>query len=144
VELVGEARRGGQRDSVVHGKPADARSASSTNPQPRRPPNFLDPGGDDRERDGSIRTSIQGPRGSQAAATGERLAGRGGAGNRCLSEHAGALALASAGQARRRARVDGRSAHGGRHRHRGVGRVCSQRLVSGTWRVSAAAAAMAP
>lgn len=29
-----EGRRGGQRDSVVHGKPAGARSASSTNPQP--------------------------------------------------------------------------------------------------------------
>ena len=41
---MGEGRRGGQRDSVVHGKPAGARSASSTNPQPRRPPNFLVPG----------------------------------------------------------------------------------------------------
>jgi len=41
---VGEGRRGGQRVSVVHGKPAGARSASSTNPQPERPPNFLDAG----------------------------------------------------------------------------------------------------
>ena len=34
VDLVGEGWRGGQRASVVHGKPTGARSASSTNPQP--------------------------------------------------------------------------------------------------------------
>jgi len=34
VELVGEGRCGGQRECVVRGKPAGARSASSTNPQP--------------------------------------------------------------------------------------------------------------
>jgi len=34
VELVGEGRRGGQRECVVHGKLAGARSASSTNPRP--------------------------------------------------------------------------------------------------------------
>jgi transposase len=35
---------GGQRDSVVHGKSAGARSASSTNPRPGALPNFVDPG----------------------------------------------------------------------------------------------------
>ena len=39
-----EGRRGGQRDSVVHGKPAGARSASSTNPQSGLLPHFVDPG----------------------------------------------------------------------------------------------------
>ena len=37
MEVVGEGRRGGQRGSVVQGKPAGARSASSTNPQPGLP-----------------------------------------------------------------------------------------------------------
>lgn len=41
---MGEGRRGGQRDSVVHGQPAGARSASSANPRLRLPPNFPDPG----------------------------------------------------------------------------------------------------
>ena len=41
---MGEGGRGGQRVSVVHGKPAGARSASSTNPQPGLLPNFPDPG----------------------------------------------------------------------------------------------------
>lgn len=41
---MGEGRRGGQRDSVVHGKPAGARSASSTNPRPGLLPSFIDPG----------------------------------------------------------------------------------------------------
>jgi len=43
VELVGEGRRGGQRASVVHGKLAGARSASSTNPQPRAWPVWQGP-----------------------------------------------------------------------------------------------------
>ncbi|WP_210757106.1 hypothetical protein, partial [Azohydromonas sediminis] len=41
---MGEGLRGGQRDSVVHGKLAGARSASPINPQPARPPHFVDPG----------------------------------------------------------------------------------------------------
>jgi transposase-like protein len=44
VELVGEGRRGGQRDSVAHGKPTGARSASSTNPQPGALPKLVDLG----------------------------------------------------------------------------------------------------
>ncbi|WP_210757104.1 hypothetical protein, partial [Azohydromonas sediminis] len=41
---MGEGLRGGQRDSVVHGKLAGARSASPTNPQPGLLPRFVDPG----------------------------------------------------------------------------------------------------
>jgi hypothetical protein len=65
------------------------------------------PGGDDRGRIGSIRTSIQGPRGGQAAAARERPAGRGGA--RCghLDGYARALARRGTGQAHDGARVDG-------------------------------------
>ena len=44
MELVGEGLRGGQRDSVVHGKLAGARSASSISPQPGLLPQFVDPG----------------------------------------------------------------------------------------------------
>jgi hypothetical protein len=104
VELVGEGRRGGQRDSVVHGKPAGARSASSMNPQPgpalRARGSAIalnNPGAMRRERVGSIRTSIQEPGGGATAAAGERAtAGRGARGRR-ERRYAAALARRGAG-----------------------------------------------
>ena len=82
---MGEGRRGGRRECVVHGKPAGARSASSTNPQPvaapKAPPlphhRFDNSGAWMREDIGSIRTSIQGQSGGAVAAAGERAAAGG-------------------------------------------------------------------
>ena len=70
--------------SVVHGKPAGARSASSTNPQPGAAPisawiagTCFNKQGAMREHIGTIRTSIQRQSGSAAVAAGERGVGRG-------------------------------------------------------------------
>jgi hypothetical protein len=69
--------------SVVHGKPAGARSASSTNPQPCIRPRrsgacslFQQTGGDLREQIGTIRTGIQRQSGGAVVAAGERGVGR--------------------------------------------------------------------
>src|SRR5450631_3555132 len=69
--------------SVIHGKPAGARSASSTNPQPdaapisaRIPGTCFNKQGAMREHFGTIRTSIQRQSGGAVVATGERGVGR--------------------------------------------------------------------
>jgi hypothetical protein len=87
----------GQRVSVVHGKQAGARSASSTNPQPLCGHRLFNLGALQEGSPGSIRTRLQGPYGGQTAAAGERIAGADLARGRRQHPHPGALAKRCAG-----------------------------------------------
>ena len=92
---------------------------------------------------GSIRTSIQGPGGSNVAATAERVARGGRAGGRRQRRHAGALAESGTAQTCDAASVDGRGAAGIGDQHRSARRIGVQRLMPRTRGVPAAVTAMA-